>query len=251
MPRPHLTLYMDVVSPFAYMAFYMLRNSPVFKQCDIEYIPIFLGGVMQACGNTPPIRIKSESSHLSLPPSVPPTLTLPTPNPSPKLTPPLDKDKYINLDRSRSANLFSIPILSTPPPNFPPNTLPAQRALCTIQANHPSRLPAAIEALYNTFWVEGQAIGEPDIVAQGLERVFAKDEVRGIMESVSTPEVKGLLSANTAQALECGAFGLPWFVARDAEGREEGFFGFDRLGMVVDHLGLEREGGGRGFRALL
>lgn len=71
------------------------------------------------------------------------------------------------------------------------------------------------------------------------------------MESVSRPEVKRLLTENTERALEKGAFGLPWFVARDGEGREDVFFGFDRLAMVVEHLGLEREGAGGGFRALL
>jgi hypothetical protein len=36
-----------------------LQNDPVFKKCEITYIPIFLGGVMKACGNTPPINIRS------------------------------------------------------------------------------------------------------------------------------------------------------------------------------------------------
>jgi 2-hydroxychromene-2-carboxylate isomerase len=36
-----------------------LQNDPVFKKCEITYVPIFLGGVMKACGNTAPINIKS------------------------------------------------------------------------------------------------------------------------------------------------------------------------------------------------
>jgi hypothetical protein len=36
------------------------QNSPTFKQCDVTYVPIFLGGLMKATGNTPPIQIKSE-----------------------------------------------------------------------------------------------------------------------------------------------------------------------------------------------
>jgi hypothetical protein len=36
-----------------------LQNDPVFKKCEIVYVPIFLGGVMKACGNTPPIKVKS------------------------------------------------------------------------------------------------------------------------------------------------------------------------------------------------
>src|ERR1700693_5006577 len=36
-----------------------LQNDPVFKKCEITYVPIFLGGVMKACGNIPPIKVKS------------------------------------------------------------------------------------------------------------------------------------------------------------------------------------------------
>lgn len=87
-----ITLYVDVVSPFAYVAYHVLRVSaptctprpshvrrrghvtakhrtsltggsqqhdPIFQKCRITYMPIFLGGVMKAAGNTPPINIKS------------------------------------------------------------------------------------------------------------------------------------------------------------------------------------------------
>jgi 2-hydroxychromene-2-carboxylate isomerase len=57
--KPKLTLFVDIVSPFAYMAFYVLQRSAAFKQVDITYIPIFLGGVMKACDNRPPISITS------------------------------------------------------------------------------------------------------------------------------------------------------------------------------------------------
>ncbi|KAI7580203.1 hypothetical protein KC346_g19017 [Hortaea werneckii] len=58
MARPKLTVYLDIISPFAYMAFYVTKNSPIFKQCDVNYVPIFLGGLMQKCNNRPPIEIK-------------------------------------------------------------------------------------------------------------------------------------------------------------------------------------------------
>ena len=37
-----------------------------------------------------------------------------------------------------------------------------------------------------------------------------------------------------------GAFGLPYFIAINGAGDKESFWGFDHLGMVVDHLGLEK-----------
>lgn len=80
MATPKLKLYVDVVSPFAYLAYWILRvclyppayylwkgqiadssfqNDPVFSKCEITYVPMFLGGVMKACGNIAPIKIKS------------------------------------------------------------------------------------------------------------------------------------------------------------------------------------------------
>ena len=60
MHKPTITLFVDSVSPFAYLAFYALRNFDVFKQCDIDYVPIFLGGLLHKCGNPTPISITSE-----------------------------------------------------------------------------------------------------------------------------------------------------------------------------------------------
>lgn len=84
--KPKITLYVDIVSPFAYMAYYILRVSPppglspstlvtsilthhaptqhdpIFATCDVKYIPIFLGGLM----------------HKVRPPSSPPPPSLPS-----------------------------------------------------------------------------------------------------------------------------------------------------------------------------
>lgn len=46
------------------------QNDPVFSKCEITYIPMFLGGVMKACGNIAPINIKSELLPLVLPSSL-------------------------------------------------------------------------------------------------------------------------------------------------------------------------------------
>ena len=52
-----------------------------------------------------------------------------------------------------------------------------------------------------------------------------------------------------------GAFGLPWFVATNPKGETEGYWGFDHIGQVADHLGLERPKAGKksevGWRAML
>ncbi|KAF2239365.1 HCCA isomerase/glutathione S-transferase kappa [Viridothelium virens] len=223
MARPKLTLYLDCVSPFAYMAFYLTRHSPVFKNCDITYIPIFLGGLMKACNNTPPIEIKNKSS-------------------------------YLPVSLRRYSTLFSIPLHPSQPmpTNFPPLTLQLQRTLCGLQIRQPARLGAAFEALYRAFFVEHRSIEKAEVYAAILKEVLGgeEEEVKKVMEGAAA-EGKERLKRNTDKALGEGAFGLPWFVATNSEGKKECFFGFDHIGMVVDHLGLIREGQERGWRAML
>lgn len=44
------------------------QHDPVFAECEISYVPVFLGGIMKACNNTAPINIKS---MCYLPPTTP------------------------------------------------------------------------------------------------------------------------------------------------------------------------------------
>jgi 2-hydroxychromene-2-carboxylate isomerase len=55
MAKPKITLSVDIVSPFAYMAYYTTRHSPLLTNVDITYRPIFLGGLMKACDNRTPV----------------------------------------------------------------------------------------------------------------------------------------------------------------------------------------------------
>ncbi|KAI4127606.1 MAG: hypothetical protein LQ347_004530 [Umbilicaria vellea] len=209
MAKPQLTYYVDIVSPFAYMAYYVVRTSPVFKECEVNYIPIFLGGVMKATDNRPPNQIKN-------------------------------KAKWINIERERWAKKFNIPMIPETPKGFPANTIPTQRALCALSQISPDKVPDAITALYHAYWVEGQQVNKPDVIEAVLRKALSADVVKKVMEGSATPEVKQLLMSNTDKALEEGAFGLPWFAATNSKGEKEYFWGFDHLGQVVDHLGLEK-----------
>ncbi|KAL4787373.1 thioredoxin-like protein [Aspergillus varians] len=220
MAAPKITLYYDIVSPFAYIAFKVLQSSPTFSKCDVTFVPVFLGGLMNVCGNTPPIKIKN-------------------------------KDKWINLERVRWARYFSIPISETAPEGFPPLTLAVQRALTAISQQTPDKLPSVTEAVWEEFWVKanGKAT-QPEVFAPMLERFLGASETKAVLEAANGPEVKARLSANTQQAFDSGAFGLPWFECTNSRGEKEGFWGVDHLGQVVDFLGLNRSLDG-GFKAAL
>ncbi|KAJ5145057.1 thioredoxin-like protein [Penicillium atrosanguineum] len=222
MANPKITLYVDVISPFAYIAFHVLKASAYLRippknrsNIDFQNSPTFA----KACNNSPPINIKN-------------------------------KDKWINKERERWAKYFSVPMADKTPDGFPVRTLAVQRALCALSQKAPAKMPAVLEALYRAFWVERNSkIGEPEGFQPILESVLGKQDTEEILSAMGQPDVKGLLMSNTDRAFKEGAFGLPWVVCTDANGKTEGFWGVDHLGQVADFLGLDRRDAG--FKALL
>ncbi|KAL1302257.1 hypothetical protein AAFC00_002678 [Neodothiora populina] len=209
MAVPKLTVYLDIVSPFAYLAFYMTKNARIFKDCDVSYVPIFLGGVMKACNNIPPIEIKN-------------------------------KGKWIGLDRLRWSRYCNIPMREQMPDGFPPLTLQIMRVLCAVQIAHPQKLTEAFDKLYEGMWVHGNAVHKPEVFSGVLAEVLGSVESKAVIAKAGEKEVKDLLLRKTDACLAEGAFGLPWFSATNAQGQKECFWGFDHLGQVIEHLGLDR-----------
>lgn len=255
MTAPKVTLYVDIVSPFAYIAFYILKvcsyplagahepslyysrvlsmrlfftlsdlvrsrtdassqNSAAFKQCDIKYVPIFLGGLMKTCGNTPPIAIKSKYKPLSS------CLHLIVQGDRSSRVRVLnkhvtDKDKWINNERVRWAKYFNIPISKGAPPGFPINSLPIQRTLASLSISHPQSVESAISLLYENTWVQWSEPTKPENLLAILRTILGSDEeAKKVLERAKTDEAKGLLTSNTEQAFKDGAFGLPYFVGK-------------------------------------
>jgi len=224
MAKPKLILYVDVVSPFAYLAFHVLNTSPVFKGCDVTYVPVFLGGIMKATGNTPPIQIKN-------------------------------KGVWSNSERVRWAKSFNIPMAEGKPPGFPANTIKVQRVLTVVANMRPERLADTLAAIYHASFAEQKEIHTPEGLMPILEKIFGEEGTKEILTKSTSDEVKKLLTAKTDEALAEGSFGLPWYAATNAEGKKECYWGFDHIAQVADHLGLERPKSSiaseRGWRAML
>lgn len=68
--------------------------------------------------------------------------------------------------------------------------------------------------------------------------------------ATAAKEGKELLAKNSDQAVAEGAFGLPYFVATNAKGEKDTFWGVDHMGMLALHLGLKKPATG-GWKALL
>ncbi|KAK4958589.1 hypothetical protein LTR66_002837 [Elasticomyces elasticus] len=96
-----------------------------------------------------------------------------------------DKDKWINIERNRWAKSFNIPMSEEAPEGFPPNTVNVMRALCALSLTHPQKVSDAFGAMWQAFWVEGQAIVKPEVFGPALVKVLGEKEAKAIMEKAS------------------------------------------------------------------
>ncbi|KAI1260806.1 thioredoxin-like protein [Xylariaceae sp. FL1019] len=199
-----ITLYVDVVSPFAYEAFYILQNDPVFKDVQITYVPIFLGGLMKLCGNIAPISIKN-------------------------------KDKWILEERLRWAKHFNIPMAHEAPPDFPPVTLHTMRALSCVEDQ--AKLIKLLARFWEDFFVRHKPIAEKDVFEAVFKDVLGGEEGGRAIAEAGT-KGKATLLSNTDRAFAAGAFGIPWFECTRDQGEKDSFWGVDHLGHVIRFLGL-------------
>ncbi|KAG8688439.1 Glutathione S-transferase kappa 1 [Ceratobasidium sp. 394] len=63
-PRISIKLCYDIVSPYSYLAFEALTRYRDIWNIDLELCPFYLGGVMTAAGNSPPMSVKRKGVFL-------------------------------------------------------------------------------------------------------------------------------------------------------------------------------------------
>ena len=153
MDKPKLVLYVDVVSPFAYLAFHLVRTSHVFNDCDVTYEPCFLGGIMKYTGNRPPIQIKNKS-------------------------------EWIGKERLRWARSFNIPIANEMPPGFPNNTIQVQRALTAMSLMRPESLVSTIAAVYHESFVERRDVHTLESLRPIFNRLIGESDSEEVLAKV-------------------------------------------------------------------
>ena len=107
------------------------------------------------------------------------------------------------------------------PSVFPRGSLLASRIACRF-ADAPW-VSAFIRDVYESNFVRDEAIGEPTVIAQCLERTG--QDPHAVMEVAQAPSVKELLRQQTERAMRLGIFGAPTLVV----GGDELFWGNDRI----------------------
>ncbi|OJJ34790.1 hypothetical protein ASPWEDRAFT_39875 [Aspergillus wentii DTO 134E9] len=212
MPKK-IECYLDCVSPYSYHAFtYLQKNAASLKalNVEIEYIPVFLGGINVGSGNKPP-------------------WTLPA------------KAEYAKYDGKRAQKYFGRSF--EVPSFFPILSLLPQRALTFIKQKYPTEtLETAFLNCFETMWLGQLDLSKPENLVLALGKSLEKHQVEEILTAAADPQIKGLLAATTERVIkEQGAFGCPWFWVDNGEGVKEPFFGSDRFHYMWEFLGLPYE----------
>jgi len=205
----------DVVSPWAYLGFEVItryaRQYPGLVQ--LELCPFFLGGVMQATGNKPPITVPA-------------------------------KGAYMFSDLQRSSGYFGVPL--TAPANFPINTILAQRLLTVTKQSKPDHLEDLSRTLWKNLWggAGGDITRPEDLLKCCVQVGISADEAKGLLESTQEQAVKDALKDVTEDAVKRGAFGAPTFFVRanGADAEEVMYFGSDRFHLLLPQLGVPWNG---------
>ncbi|KAH0606767.1 uncharacterized protein H6S33_003601 [Morchella sextelata] len=208
---PKITCYLDCVSPYSYFAFtHLLKHQATLTAHNIEldFIPIFLGGINAGSGNQPPWMVPAKAA-------------------------------YSNVDLQHAKRYFGLPNLIKRPSVFPTNTLRPQRGLVYIKAHHPTVYHEAFRLAWVALWENDTDISQPTLLSTVWAPLFpAAGELEKVLQAAEDPRWKKGLQDNTKEALECGAFGAPWFVVTNSKGERSVFFGSDRFHYMFAFLGL-------------
>ncbi len=97
--------FFDVVSPYSALSWKVLRRYKTLWNMQLELVPVFLGGIMQATGNKPPAMLPARAV-------------------------------FTANDLERQSKLYQVPMLPTPTNFFSSvakDVIQCQRLLCAAQ----------------------------------------------------------------------------------------------------------------------
>ncbi|XP_073452345.1 glutathione S-transferase kappa 1 [Aquarana catesbeiana] len=207
--RRVLELFYDVVSPYSWLGFEIMCRYRNIWNVDVQLRPGFLGGIMNATGNSPPAMV-------------------------PK------KGIYMHHDLVRQAEFCEVPLKE--PSDFAhvmfrKGSLSAMRFVTAVQMMHPEFVEPVSRELWVRIWSEDKDITEPESILEAAKKAgMSEDIAKKVLASISAPEVKNKLKETTDNALKYGIFGMPSIVAH-INGKPQLYFGSDRFELLAHNLG--------------
>ena len=189
----------DVASPNMYFCHKLIPDFKERTGVEFEYIPCLLGGIMKLSGNQPPFVAFAE-----------------IPN----------KNKYQLIEIERFIKQHQLKEFKFNS-NFPMNTVQIQRgALAAIELGiFDEYLKIILEAM----WEKNLNLADIDTFQSTLSE--NNIDAGSIMEIITSQDCKDKLIANTTDAVNRGAFGVPTFFFEN-----QIFFGKDHLHQLEEYI---------------
>ena len=189
----------DIASPNAYFCHQLIPGFEDRTGVKFNYIPCLLGGIMKLSGNQPPFvafaDIKNKNDY-----------------------------QLIEIERFvKQHNLIKYKFNS----NFPMNTVQVQRG--ALAAQELDIFDEYLESMLRAMWEENKNLSDLDVLQATL--VENNLDAESIIKIVTSQERKDKLIANTSDAVERGAFGVPTFFFND-----QIFFGKDHLHQLEEYI---------------
>lgn len=189
----------DIASPNPYFCHQLIPDFEDRTGVKFNYIPCLLGGIMKLSGNQPPFVAFAEIKN---------------------------KNDYqlIEIERFvKQHNLIKYKFNS----NFPMNTVQVQRG--ALAAQELDIFDEYLESMLRAMWEENKNLSDLDVLQATL--VENNLDAESIIKIVTSQECKDKLIANTSDAVERGAFGVPTFFFND-----QIFFGKDHLHQLEEYI---------------
>jgi len=208
----NVDFYFDTISPYSWPAFEVLVRYRDIWNIDINYKPIFMGGLTTSAGN----------QYLSTMAECP------------------NKAAYQFMDlEQRTAKFFRIPFkMRANPFNLigVVGSLQQQRFITAVLKKDPSSLEKVIRHFWIRSWSEDLDVHtEEDIKIICNNAGMSAENIKNCLEDMKTDAVKQELKSVTAEAVDRGAFGSPTMFFSEKDGaNEQMFWGSDRFEMVAD-----------------
>lgn len=198
---PQVDFIFDFASPNAYLVHKVIPGIEARTGVVFNYVPCLLGGIFKATGNQAPMMafadVKGKLAYDRL-----------------------EMERFIARHDLRDFNMN---------PHFPINTLTLMRGAAALDLEGTDELMKYVDSLFHYMWEAPRNLNDPDIVVTTL--VELGYDAESFMAKALSAEAKAHLIANTARAVERGAFGIPTFYVDD-----EMYYGKDRLEQLEEEI---------------
>ena len=183
----------DFASPNAYLCHKAIQNLEKTHDIKFNYIPCLLGGIMKLSNNQPPMVTLAD-----------------IPN---KLKYEFDT-AFNRFMKEHNITKFKMN------EHFPVNTISLIRGAIVAQKN--DFFGSYVEIVLSGLWEQSLKLDTPEALHELLNNNDCYPDL--VIEGIAKDEIKAELIANTSEAVEKGAFGIPTFFVEN-----EMFYGKDSL----------------------